>query len=346
MPSKSDSRWPWVNTWITSSLFKWLHLTPARLDIAVWTLILWIIWLTKADILSVIPMWDKLDFVVSIPPSIGLKASTKINTPYSFFSPFVLKFIGSFIFAIVSHISLQAYSFYEPQQPGNIGEQNKANIGVLLHLLDERSGIKRIFEGKKGTPALQQSYSDDILSEVSSSKTLKILSIAGYENIGKGELYSLLYGTLLRERALNIEVILLDPNNGERTINERISQLKFINPSYKSADMKDEINKTIDKLNELKTSRNNDESVKIYLYNQHPIFRLIICDKCLFMNTYESDLHGHESPVYKIQKILDSDEHKLSLYKSFLNYFEKIKQMSSEVKPAWSRFPPATTHDL
>lgn len=327
---RSGHRWNWVDKCIRSKFFQGLRLTPARLDIAVWTIILWVIWLTASDLRSVIPIWDKLDFVVSIPPSVGLKASAVINTPYSFVNPFVLKFIGSFIFALISHVSLQAYAFYDPQRPGSIGEQNKTQVANLLTLLDERAGIKRIFDGKKKTPALQQSYADDVLAEVSSSKTLKILSIAGYENIGKGE-YSLLYELLGKKWNVDIEVILLNPDKGKATIHERISQLKVINPSYKFAEMKAEINKTIDRLNTLKNNRHNDGSVKIYLYDKHPIFRLIICDKCLFMNTYETDLHGHESPVYKIENILPSDENKLSLYKTFLNYFEKVKDMSEKL---------------
>lgn len=329
MLSSSGHRWNWVDKCIRSNFFQGLRLTPSRLDIAVWTLIFWFIWLTASDWHSIIPIWDKLDFVISIPPSVGLKVSTAINTPYSFITPFVLKFVGSFIFAIISHVSLQAYAFYDPQRPGNIGEQDKTQVATLLTLLDERSGIKRIFDCKKKTPALQQSYAEDVLAEVSSSKTLKILSIAGYENIGKGE-YSLLYEVLRKKWDLDIEIILLNPDKGKTTIHERISQLKVINPSYKFADMKAEINKTIDKLITLKASRNNDGSVRIYLHDKHPIFRLIICDKCLFMNTYESDLHGHESPVYKIVNILDSDENKLSLYKTFLNYFEKVKNVSEK----------------
>lgn len=340
MPWRSQKYGTWVDKFVKSSLYRKLHLTPTRLDIAIWTIILWVVLLNKSEFLSVIPIWEKIEFVLSFPPSIGLKTSTSINNNVpvsilsSLFSPFVIKFVVALAFAIVSHVSLRIYSLYEPKGAGNIGTENKTKLDTLLRLLDERSGIKRIYDGKKFAPVIEQGYSEDVLSEVLSSNTLKILSIAGYENIGKGEKYSLLFDAIKQKSDLTTEVILLDPTKGQKTIDERIIQLSTHNPSYKSSDMKREIKKTIEKLKELKNEKKNS-SMKIYTYNFHPIFRLIICDNCLFMNTYESDFHGHESPVYKIQKVSNNDSSelpRLSLYNTFLNYFEKIKKLSSEIK--------------
>jgi hypothetical protein len=322
-----SAHWRWVEKWIESGKFKG---TPARIDILIWTIILWVVWLNENDVLNVLPILNNINISFSLPFNIKFNSSP-FNYQFtlsSIFSPFVIKGFFALFFAVVSHFSLQVFTYHDHKAIQYIGKTDINRVVDLLKLLDERAGIKCIYEGERGKPASKQKYSTDIEKDVSETKSLKILSIAGYENIGKGEGLSLLYSILKRDCGLDVEVILLDPA-AEEIIKERIKQLQHNNPQYSNGQMKSEINETIERLKTLKKIRNND-TVKIYLYNDHPIFRLIICDDCLYMNTYETDFHGHESPVYRICRTHSEERNKLSLYSTFLNYFEKIKRLSKE----------------
>lgn len=331
MPYSSGRQWSWVKKWGGSRLYSKLHLTPARLDILVWTIILWLVWVTKADWAEFFPLLKNFNVVISLPFSVGLKASTPINTFASFYSPVVWKLLVSSLFATAGNVTLQLYTFNSPRTGSNIAISDQPEIAELLKTLDELAGIKKIYNCQRQTSALRQQYAADVLQEVARSETLKLLSIAGYENIGKGEGTSLLYETLRKERTLDVEVIILDAEKGSDVINERVSQLRHSNPDYNAEQMKIEISNTVKMIHKLQISRGNDGSVNGYLYNQHPIFRLIICDQCLFLSTYEMNLHGHESPVYRIQRADPLNKDRLSLYGTFLNYYNKIKLASTHL---------------
>ncbi|MBI5374129.1 MAG: hypothetical protein HZA77_01765 [Candidatus Schekmanbacteria bacterium] len=196
-------------------------------------------------------------------------------------------------------------------------------------MLNKQSGIKKIYEDRLRVAAINQQYSRDVMEELSHSETIKLLSIAGYEYIGKGEGESLFYDVLRERNWIKVESVILNPDNDE-VINERIHQLRKILPPYTKEDLKKEICNTIDKFKTLNKIR-SDRTVQLYYCKFHPIFRLIILDKCLFMSTYEIDRHGHESPVYKIDKVTEDNKDNLSLYDSFNNLFDKLKENSTEV---------------
>lgn len=290
-------------------------ITPRRFDILVWTLILWFIWLNPSDFKQL----PSLQF--NIPFGISFNAS---DLP----KPVFLKFFGAGIFSVISHISLH---IYVKEYLGFLKTKDPEEVKNLLKLLEERAGIKKIYEGKTGEPAIHQSYVIDMMNELAHTRSLKILSIAGYESIGKGEGKSLFYDSL-RSNNINLEYILLSPTD-DVTIDERINQLKMKDHTYTNKELKDQINKTIERLRTLKLAR-GDDSIKGYFCKFHPIFRLFIFDRCLFMSTYEVDRHGHESPVYKIDKVNDNDPAaaNLSLYETYSNFFEKIKKNSNPIR--------------
>lgn len=297
--------------WKTASSYISKRITPKRFDILVWTIILWIIWLNKSDL----PDFGEIQ--VGIPPSINFDFSEIIK-------PFFYKFIFAFLFSVCANISLH---IYVKNHTGFPTTKDPDEIKTLLKLLDERAGIKIIYESKMGTPAIRQSYSIAMMNELTHTRSLKILSIAGYESLGKGEGKSLFYDFLRREH-IDIEYILLNPDS-TKTIEERIKQLKKSYPEYNIKSLIQEINTTVEKLRTLKIASSG--TVVGYYCKFHPIFRLFIFDRCLFMSTYEVDRHGHESPVYKIDKIIDIDSTNLSLYDTFLNFFDKIKNNSKPI---------------
>lgn len=286
-------------------------LTPKRFDFLIWMFIIWVCLLTDAERFGI------LNSVIKF--SIPFKLQFDFPTNY--------KFVVAVIFAGIANVSLD---FYVKSYLGIFKEIDLVQTKELLDNISNKAGIKQIYHSKRGVPAVHQPYSSEMMKSLANSRTIKLLSIAGYEYIGKGEGKSLFYDVIRERNYVNTELILLNPDNND-TIKERIFQLKKQNQSYTDVQLKNEILETTKKVKVLKNTR-NDESIQLYYCKYHPIFRLIILDDCLFMNTYEMDYHGHESPVYKIDKLLpDNITDSLSLYDSFYSLFGNIKKHSDRV---------------
>lgn len=284
-------------------------LTPRRFDFFIWLIIIWICLLNDSERLAIINTPLKL-----FPPKIEIISALTASMG--------IKFVLAVIFSFIAHISLH---FFVKSSVGYLKTKNPFAMNELAELLDTKAGLQRIYPSSRGVPAYKQPYSSDVCGSLKETTEIRLLSIAGYEYIGRGEALSLFYDALREKYWIKAEIIILDPTN-EDTINERIQQLKRIDASYTGDMLKKHIEETTKKCKLLKQSR-GDDSIKLYYCKFHPIFRLIILDDCLFMSTYETALHGHESPVYKIDK--ENSPEKLSLYNSYLNFFEKIKQYST-----------------
>lgn len=290
---------------------KFKFLTPKRFDFLIWMFIIWVCLLTDDERFGIVNSVIKF--------SVPFKFQIDFPTNY--------KFIIAVIFAGIANVSLD---FYVRSYLGIFKEIDIVHTKELLDNISNKAGIKQIYHSKRGVPAICQPYSSEVMKKLADSRTIKLLSIAGYEYIGKGEGKSLFYDVIRERHYVNAELILLNPTNDE-TISERISQLKRQDQSYTNDQLKNEILETTKKVKVLEKTR-NDESIKLYYCKFHPIFRLIILDDCLFMNTYEMDYHGHESPVYKIDKLQpDNITDCLSLYNSFYNLFDNIKKHSDRV---------------
>jgi hypothetical protein len=245
------------------------------------------------------------------------------------FSSLMLKLFCALIFSVLSHLCLENYV---TDRFANSGLQQGTELYEMKKQLGEilaaKSGIQIIYPGGQNVFMKEQSYARALLDEIKHTRTIKFLSIAGYENIGKQE-DSLFFNALRENAGIDLEIILLSPS-ADGILNERIEQLQRVHPRYSKQDVKHEIEKTVDAI-KLLTRARNCSNIGAYFYSKHPIFRLIIYDRCLFFSTYENDLHGHESPVYKITRVADFEDEKLSLYKSYENYFLKIKECSVRI---------------
>jgi len=196
----------------------------------------------------------------------------------------------------------------------------------LIDLLEKKTGISRIFPTREDRVAIHQPYQEEISRALLDSNNFRLLSIAGYEAIGKGGARSLFYDYLRQNPGIDVRVILLSPAS-EGALTDRVRQLQIRDSEYTLEKLRYEISETQAKVLDLKAIRGQDRT-KLYFCRFPPIFRLIILDDCLFMNTYEEGLHGHASPMYRIDRVIDRREGKLSLYDSFFKYFENIEKNS------------------
>lgn len=294
--------------------------SPRRADFIIWSIILWVCFLDDPE--RKLLLDSAINFEsISLTPFPTLKPSVPVDSAI-----IVYKLLAAAIFSAISHFTLRFYfdsKFAELKiEPDKVKE-----VEELVHLLDGKAGIKKIFTAKRNSPIINQPYSSEILKRIPNSRNIKILCIAGYEFIGKGEGTSLLYD-YFRQHWITADVILLNPENiNTRPIQERLSQLKENDTPYSAEKLKKEISATADKIKTLKSIR-LDGTVELHYCKFHPIFRLIILDDCLFMSTYECDLHGHEAPVYLIEKAKPEG---LSLYNSFVNLFDNIKNHSEKI---------------
>ncbi len=297
-------------------------ISPKRLVFIIGMLLIWAVFLTESERSNVLDAIVDAAFQFSLPPKIEFKFKS------TFLNPYFVKLVFATIFSSVGVYALRLFLY---QHLGMLQEKyDPEEIKRLVELIDEKTGIKEIIpcEGKS-LPAIHQPYTKVIMKELRNSGSLKLLSIAGYENIGKGESNSLFYDFIKENHTIDLHVILLDPD-GNETIDKRVSQLRKVYPSYTSSQLKNEIKSTADKIKRLKRARKSGKT-ELYYCKFHPIFRLIILDHCLFMNTYEESIHGHASPMYKIDKVKDPTSSNLSLYSSFDCLFENIRENSRKI---------------
>lgn len=122
------------------------------------------------------------------------------------------------------------------------------------------------------------------------------------------------------------ECILLDPDKGSATIKERLSDLKERDETYTEQQLLQHIDSTKGILRHLKTVC--AKRIELWKTGNHPVFRMLILDDCLFVSTYTKG-HGHESPVYQITKDSKKSDGS-SWFESFVKFYENIKICSEK----------------
>ncbi|NOU35818.1 MAG: hypothetical protein HOO88_03480 [Kiritimatiellaceae bacterium] len=196
---------------------------------------------------------------------------------------------------------------------------------LLLDLLGSKSGITQIFPAHNDRPVEQQPYAKAIRDQLKNTRTIRMLSMAGYECFGKGP-NALIYEELADRPGLAATFLILNPIEDNPIIDKRLVQLRHCDPAYTKVNFIRDINKTITAFSSIVTSdsrvNTNSGALKLGLLTCDPVFRLLIFDNCLFMSTYEEDAHGHHTPMYRIDA--PEQEGHTSLYGSFVRHFDLL----------------------
>ncbi len=300
-----------------------LRLTPIKWAVFVWTTMLWVGFLTPEEVARLL---NSVEF--GLPPSISF-SNLSLTPAFKLLFAFIGSTIGCLF--LRQHIS-SACDFKGRKEERESFLKSEAKEQFIT-LMSDKAGMNKVYVPETGVSAIQCDYYEDILKELSTSNTLKILSIAAYESIGKGLEGSMFFGKIMRRPGLDVELIISDPNNGS-LIKGRIKQIQQSCPTYTQKKLVAEIKKTVSSFKKLKKARDDQGSLaelSLSHFKWHPVFRLIILDSCIFMNTYEVECHGHESPMYRIDRADKNVKGSLSLYASYAAYFENIKENSTPV---------------
>ena len=194
----------------------------------------------------------------------------------------------------------------------------EAQRQAINQLLVVQTGIKSVFPSEVGVAVTNQKYAKEMRDAVESSKHLRLLTIAGFEYIGKGD-DSLLYDLIVKNK-VDVEVVLLDHKNGSDVMNTRVNELRK-RDGYTAKKMRQHIEKTTETLNQLRT---DGSKVNLEFTDEHPIFRVLLLDHCLFFSAYLTAAHGHEAPVYQIMRKTGSTSD-LSWYFAFERHFVSVQ---------------------
>lgn len=201
------------------------------------------------------------------------------------------------------------------------------NLNTLILVLSQ-CGVARAYRTEMELQTTKQHYASDIRASAAASKTLRIMSIAGYEYIGAGT-DSLLYSLIKSRPEINAEFIFLDPIKGGDVLADRVERLKRRSPTLTVDTIKGHIHETTRLLQGLQPDREGGFSV--WQCECQTVFRLIILDDCLFVSAYKSDAHGHESPMFKINKFDQTGKMTTDWFDAFEQIYTLIKSKSSRV---------------
>lgn len=207
-----------------------------------------------------------------------------------------------------------------------------AEVKELIRLLELHAGLKRLYPSDARNPVMDQPYCADMRRHLAQTKLVKLLSIAGYEFLGRGE-GSVLYEILAETSHIAVEVILLTPDNSSRdVVDARLKQLLKRDPQYRAENLRNHINETMERLRHLKRNRKgrNAGEIKLYTISHHPIFRLVVLDHALYMSAYGEERHGHESAMFRFDPV-DEDSGRESLYAAYDAYFDAIRARAAQV---------------
>jgi hypothetical protein len=199
---------------------------------------------------------------------------------------------------------------------------------LILYLVD-RLGIVHFYSTHLKQSVMDQDYASDMQNAVLTTTKVKMLCIAGYEYLGKGQ-DALLYNAIKNRPTISVEVIVLNPETGMGVINQRIQELQNRDNTITPAVIVEHIRKTLGTVRDLNLNR--VAQIDAYTCRWHPIFRLLICDDVLFMSSYGKLAHGHETPVLRIDRKAPDNSATDTLYRSFENYFESLKTNSAKVQ--------------
>jgi hypothetical protein len=201
------------------------------------------------------------------------------------------------------------------------------NLNTLILVLSQ-CGVARAYRTETELQTTKQHYASDIRASAAASKTIRIMSIAGYEYIGAGT-DSLLYTLINNDPEINAEFIFLDPIKGGNVLADRVARLKRRSPTLTVEKIKGDMQETMRLLEGLRPGRRGDFSV--WQCECQTVFRLIILDDCLFVSAYKSDAHGHESPMFKINKFDQTGKMMTDWFDAFEQIYTLIKSKSARV---------------
>ena len=197
--------------------------------------------------------------------------------------------IGAFLFSVALHRYL-----VKEIAPAIEPAENRQRF--LLEGVQE-AGLFRVYQSDPEKTIKQQSYSNDMRAKLGTSSRMRILTIAGYEYVGRGS-DSLLWEGVRKRPDLHVEIVLLnaDCEEGKGVIASRLQCLGKRDPSYDEDQLRDHIGKSLKTLKKLKAEHKGRFDLK--LLKEHPLFRILILDDEMWISAYEPDAHGHESKVF------------------------------------------------
>jgi len=155
----------------------------------------------------------------------------------------------------------------------------------------------------------QSSARADIEQQAKNARTVDVLAVRGLGIIGMND--SLLRSRVVPERAVTLQVLLLDPDcaAAHRRANE-------IGETYRSFSAG--IRLSIERLRDLAA---DGATVRCHLYDTLPTWRGIRLDSTLFLSTFGPHREGHTSPMYQ----LTSSPHG-ALYPAFQRFTDELRR--------------------
>lgn len=166
----------------------------------------------------------------------------------------------------------------------------------------EQAGLFRVYRADLGMPIQTQPYADTIRSHLGRADRLRMLTIAGYEYLGKGP-ESLLWEGIKKRADLRVEIVLLNDDcaEGQAVIAARVECLKERDPNCDPEQLTEHIEKTKKLLKKMKPAR-GATPFAVKLLPEHPLFRVLILDDDMWVSAYESANHGHESKIFHFRR--------------------------------------------
>jgi hypothetical protein len=145
--------------------------------------------------------------------------------------------------------------------------QNNAERLELVARILRHSGISNIYDAVPRKAVKEQSSAQHIIEAVTKAKSLRMMTIAGFEYIGKGR-DSLLFETISKNSQVKLEIILLDATKADHIIKERVRTVGSQDSGYTEETLKREIDSTKERLLNLK-SKGMD--VNLWLCRKNPV---------------------------------------------------------------------------
>lgn len=154
----------------------------------------------------------------------------------------------------------------------------------------------------------QRDASKDILKDIESSTTVKLLCMRGRSFIQTDAELS----QILEKRNLTIQYLVLDPDS--QFVQKRADELNKQN-------YKQELETNI---SDLKTQTQGKANVAKRIHDQPPVFRLLILDNRIYFSFFEKNKLGSQLPVFRAK---DSSP----IYKGLVRYYEYIWGISKKL---------------
>lgn len=120
-----------------------------------------------------------------------------------------------------------------------------------------------------------------------------------------------------KTKELLIEILLLEPSSKYLQYRADADEISHITLN----------NKINNAIREFKKFKQGGINIKLYIYNECPIWHIILVDNVYArISYYPSNKPDNEAPYYKF-----NDEGKYNLLTPFIKYFEELKDRSTEI---------------